>query len=122
MFIAYSLGDIIVKRVLVEAKFDDSYKSIRETIYKIIFFSIFYQENNFTKLGNIAASIIKSILRNPLNIFIKTLKKDLLFSNILIKDFRHQLKDYYVLSFFKTLLIGRLGLIRIKAYILDNLG
>ncbi|SLM40026.1 WD40/YVTN repeat-like-containing domain, partial [Lasallia pustulata] len=41
----------------------------------------------------------------------EALKKDSLFSDALVGDFRHQLEDYHVLSFFATLPLGSLGLI-----------
>ncbi|KAI4134497.1 MAG: hypothetical protein LQ347_001477 [Umbilicaria vellea] len=111
VFIAHSLGGLVVKRALVEAKLDDSYKSIREATYGIAFFSTPHQGGNFTKLGDIAASITRGVLRNPSNTFMEALKKDSLFSDTLVGDFRHQLEDYHVLSFFETLPMGRLGLI-----------
>ncbi|SLM35359.1 WD40/YVTN repeat-like-containing domain, partial [Lasallia pustulata] len=111
VFVAHSLGGIVVKRALVEAKLDDSYKSIREATYGIAFFGTPHQGGNFTKLGDIAASIIRGVLRNPSSTFMEALKKDSLFSDALVGDFRHQLEDYHVLSFFETLPMGRLGLI-----------
>ena len=107
----------MVKQALVEAKFDDSYKSLREVIYGIAFFGTPHHGGNFAKLGNIAAFIPKGILRNPSNSFTEALKKDLLFFNTFIEDFRHQLKDYYILSFFETIPIGKLSLVRTKIYI-----
>ncbi|KAA6411567.1 MAG: hypothetical protein FRX48_04847 [Lasallia pustulata] len=111
VFVAHSLGGIVVKRALVEAKLDDSYKSIREATYGIAFFGTPHQGGNFAKLGDIAASIIRGVLRNPSSTFMEALKKDSLFSDTLVGDFRHQLEDYHVLSFFETLPMGRLGLI-----------
>ncbi|KAA6414440.1 MAG: hypothetical protein FRX48_01189 [Lasallia pustulata] len=111
VFVAHSLGGIVVKRALVEAKLDDSYKSIREATYGIAFFGTPHQGGNFAKLGDIAASIIRGVLRNPSSTFMEVLKKDSLFSDALVGDFRHQLEDYHVLSFFETLPMGRLGLI-----------
>ncbi|KAA6413113.1 MAG: hypothetical protein FRX48_02857 [Lasallia pustulata] len=111
VFVAHSLGGIVVKRALVEAKLDDSYKSIREATYGIAFFGTPHQGGDFAKLGDIAASIIRGVLRNPSSTFMEALKKDSLFSDTLVGDFRHQLEDYYVLSFFETLPMGRLGLI-----------
>ncbi|KAA6414866.1 MAG: hypothetical protein FRX48_01616 [Lasallia pustulata] len=111
VFLAHSLGGIVVKRALVEAKLDDSYKSIREATYGIAFFGTPHQGGNFAKLGDIAASIIRGVLRNPSSTFMEALKKDSLFSDTLVGDFRHQLEDYHVLSFFETLPMGRLGLI-----------
>jgi len=111
VFVAHSLGGIVVKRVLVEAKLDESYKSIREATYGIAFFGTPHQGGNHAKLGNIATSILQSVLRNPANTFMEALKKDSLFSDNLAGDFRHQLEDYYVLSFFETLPTGRLGIV-----------
>ncbi|KAA6408308.1 MAG: hypothetical protein FRX48_08050 [Lasallia pustulata] len=111
VFVAHSLGGIVVKRALVEAKLDDSYKSIREATYGIAFFGTPHQGGNFAKLGDIPASIIRGVLQNPSSTFMEALKKDSLFSDTLVGDFRHQLEDYHVLSFFETLPMGRLGLI-----------
>lgn len=44
----------------------------------------------------------------------EALKKDSLFSDTLVEDFRHQLEDYYILSFFETLPMKTLGLVRIQ--------
>lgn len=115
VFIAHGLGGIVVKRALVEAKLDDSYQSLREATYGIAFFGTPHQGGNFTKLGDIAASITRGVLRNPSNTFIKALKKDSLFSDTLVQDFRHQLEDYYILSFIETLPTGKLGLVSTEA-------
>jgi hypothetical protein len=69
-----------------------------------------HQGGSFAKLGDIAASIARRPLWNPKNTFIEALKKDSLFSDTLVDDFRHQLEDYYVLSFFEALQMGKLGL------------
>jgi hypothetical protein len=114
IFVAHSLGGIIVKRALVEAKLDDSYKAIRDATYGIAFFGTPHQGGKFAKLGDIAASIVKGVLQYPNNTFIEALKKDSLFSDTLVDDFRHQLEDFYVLSFYETLHMGRLGLVCIS--------
>ena len=111
IFVAHSLGGIVVKRALVVAKLDDSYKSIREDTYGIAFFGTPHQGSNFAKLGDIAASIVRGILRNPPNTFMEALKKDSLFSDHLVEEFRHQLEDHHVLSFFETLPMGNFGLV-----------
>ncbi|MCJ1405753.1 Serine active site containing protein 1 [Xylographa trunciseda] len=111
IFVTHSLGGIIVKRALVEAKLDDTYKSIRDATYGIAFFSTPHQRGNFVKLGDIAASIVRGVLRNPSNSFLEVLTKDSLFSNNLADDFRHSLEEYHILSFFETLPMGKFGLI-----------
>jgi hypothetical protein len=115
IFVAHSLGGIIVKRALVEAKLDDAYKAIRDATYGIAFFGTPHQGGNFAKLGDIAASIVRGVLHNPKNTFMEALKKDSLFSDTLVDDFRHQLEDYYVLSFYETLQMGKMGLVCVYA-------
>jgi hypothetical protein len=113
IFVAHSLRGVVVKRALVEAKLDDTYKDIRDATYGIAFFGTPHQGGNFATLGDIAASVVRSVLQNPKNTFMEALKKDSLFSDTLADDFRHQLEDYYVLSFYETLLMRKLGLVSV---------
>jgi hypothetical protein len=96
---------------LVQAKLDDTCTSIRTATYGIAFFGTPHQGGNFAKLGEIASTIMRGVLRNPKNTFMEALKKDSLFADDLIQDFRQQLEDYYVLSFFETRPLGNLGLV-----------
>lgn len=95
----------------MEAKLDNTYKVIRDAAYGIAFFGTPHQGGNFAKLGDITASIVRVVLQNPKNTFMEALKKDSLFSDTLVDDFRHQLEDYYVLSFYETLQMGKLGVV-----------
>jgi hypothetical protein len=95
----------------VEAKLNDNYASIRTATYGIAFFGTPHQGGNFAKLGDIAAKIVSRIVRNPHNNFMEALKKDSLFSDELIENFKHQLEDYRVLSFFETLPYKKLDLV-----------
>ncbi|SLM33335.1 P-loop containing nucleoside triphosphate hydrolase [Lasallia pustulata] len=111
VFVAHSLGGILFQRAFFEATLLDSFLSIRVSTYGFSFFGTPHQGGNFAKLGDIAASIIRGVIRNPSSTFMEALKKDSLFSDTLVRDFRHQREDYHVLSFFETLPMGRLGLI-----------
>ena len=111
IFIAHSLGGIVVKRALVEAKLNDLYRSIREATYGIAFFGTPHQGGNLARLGDIASTIIRSVLRNPSNSLMEALKKDSAFVESLQSDFQHQLDNYKVLSFYETLPMGKLGLV-----------
>ncbi|MCJ1243623.1 hypothetical protein MMC30_000820, partial [Trapelia coarctata] len=111
IFVAYSLGGIIVKKALVAAKLDDTYKAIREATFGIAFFGTPHQGGELAKLGDIAASIMRAVFRNPKNTFLEALKKNSIFSNGVIDDFRHQLEDYYIVSFYETRRMAIHGLI-----------
>lgn len=112
IFVAHSLGGIIVKRALVLAKLNDSYKAIREATHGIAFFGTPHQGGNYAKLGDIVASIARIFLFNPKNTFLEALKKNSLFADNLVDDFRNQLDDYHVLSFYETRPLGIWGLVR----------
>jgi hypothetical protein len=97
-------------KALIEAKLNDSYQAIRNATYGIAFFGTPHQGGNFAKLGDIASTIARTVLQNPKNTFMEALKSDSLFANDLIEDFRHQLDDYYILSFYETVPYNKLGL------------
>jgi hypothetical protein len=77
----------------VEAKLNIAYDGIRSDTYGIVFFATPHQGGNHAKLGDIAASIVKLVLRNEDNTFMEAVKKDSLFAQGIADDFRHQLKD-----------------------------
>ncbi len=111
IFVAHSLGGIVVKQALVEAKLNDAFETIRDATYGIAFFGTPHQGGNFAKFGDIVASIVRGVLGNLKNTFMEALKKDSSFSDTLVDNFRHQLEDYYVLSFYETLQMGKFGLV-----------
>jgi hypothetical protein len=61
VFIAHSLGGIIVKRALVEAELDYSHKATRAATYGIVFFGTPHRGGRNVKLGSFAASIIRGL-------------------------------------------------------------
>jgi hypothetical protein len=77
-----------------------------------MFFATPHQGGNHEKLGDIAAKVAKGFLRNEDNSFMEALKKDSLFGEELVKTFRHQIEDFYVVSFFETHPYKRMGLVR----------
>lgn len=107
----HSLGGIVVKRALVAAKLDKSYEAIQLATYGIVFFATPHQGGNNAKFGDIAARIAKTCLRNEDNSFMEALKKDSLFGTEIVENFRHQLEDFYVLSFVETLPYRKMGLV-----------
>ncbi|EXJ53772.1 uncharacterized protein A1O5_13021 [Cladophialophora psammophila CBS 110553] len=111
IFIAHSLGGIVVKRALVEAKLNDKYASIRKATFGLVFFATPHRGGRHAQLGDIAADIARCILRNQKNTFMDNLKYNSLFSEHLQDEFRHQYEDYQILSFYETLPMGPLGLI-----------
>ncbi|KAK3936743.1 ankyrin repeat-containing domain protein [Diplogelasinospora grovesii] len=111
IFICHSLGGLVVKRALVTTRLTDEYSSIKNATYCIAFFGTPHRGANGVALGDIAASIARFALRKATNTFLEALKKDSLFADDLVKDFRQQLEDYYILSFYETQPFKSVGLI-----------
>ncbi|KAF4626531.1 hypothetical protein G7Y89_g11628 [Cudoniella acicularis] len=111
IFIAHSLGGILVKRALIESKLGNKFDSIREATYGMVFFATPHRGGEFVRLGSIAAKIVRAIYPNPTNTFMEALEKDSLFADNLTHDFRNMLEDYYVLSFYETQRLEPFGII-----------
>ncbi|KAK3933802.1 hypothetical protein QBC46DRAFT_401200 [Diplogelasinospora grovesii] len=111
LFICHSLGGIVVKRALVDAAINVRFQDIRKATYGIVFFGTPHQGGNLIKLGSVASKIVRAVLRQPSNSFLAALERDSLFADDLTRDFRHQLEDYHILSFYESLPYGKLGVI-----------
>jgi triacylglycerol esterase/lipase EstA (alpha/beta hydrolase family) len=111
IFIAHSLGGIVVKRALVEAKLNGSYKAIGNATYGIAFFGTPHKGGKHVKLGELATATVRGILRGPFNSFLEAMKKDSLFADALEKDFQHLFEDYKILSFYETRPMNKIGLV-----------
>jgi triacylglycerol esterase/lipase EstA (alpha/beta hydrolase family) len=121
IFVAHSLGGIIIKRALVEAKLDGTYEKILEATYGMAFFGTPHQGSTFAKLGDVVVSVVRSVLHNPKNTFMDSLKKSSLFSDTIVDDFRHQVEKYQILSFYETQKTKNLGIVGTYArYLLDT--
>lgn len=102
IFIAHSLGGLVVKRALVTAKLDKTYGSISRNTHGIAFFSTPHRGGTAAELGDVVANIVRFVRGEPPNTFMEALKKSSLLSQELTQDFRHQLEDYHILSFYET--------------------
>lgn len=89
-------------QALVEANVVPRYKSIREATYGIVFFSTPHQAGEPGSLGKIASKIAQATMPDPRNSFLDALENDSLFTNTTFEDFRSQLEECTVISFYET--------------------
>ncbi|KAF2178079.1 hypothetical protein K469DRAFT_676405 [Zopfia rhizophila CBS 207.26] len=111
VFVAHSLGGLVVKKALVEAKLNKHYDPIRSATYGISFFATPHLGGNYAALGKILSDIVNATLRNPPNTLVRDLQKSSPFLGRLNEDFRHQLEDYHFVNFFETRYSGGLDII-----------
>jgi hypothetical protein len=100
----------------VHTKSDTSYEDIRTSTAGLVFFSAPHRGGNLVALGDIVAKISRTILQNPSNTFMETLKKNSALMETINDYFRHQLEDYAILSFYETLPMGKLGIVSLIAH------
>ncbi|KAL4790654.1 hypothetical protein BDV19DRAFT_372080 [Aspergillus venezuelensis] len=111
IFIAHSLGGIVVKEALVQAKLGHTYQSIQAATYGIVFFGTPHRGSHLAKLGETLAKAVRAFLRTPNNTFINALKENDLYANELSANFQQLLEDYKYINFYETLPLRSLGII-----------
>ncbi|KAL4755150.1 hypothetical protein BDW72DRAFT_55081 [Aspergillus terricola var. indicus] len=111
IFICHSLGGIVVKEALVQAKLGHTYHSIQMATYGIAFFGTPHRGSQLAKLGETVAKAVRVFLRTPNNTFINALKENDLYANELSANFGQLLEDYKYINFYETLPLRSLGII-----------
>lgn len=102
MFVAHSLGGIVVKKALIQAMLEPkNYGAIRNATYGIAFFGTPHRGNPHASFGSIVAGIVRFVKIQPSNTLMKSLKPDSMLANELSKDYRSLLGLFHVLSFFE---------------------
>ncbi|KAI1177631.1 hypothetical protein F4777DRAFT_540755 [Nemania sp. FL0916] len=111
IFLCHSLGGLVVKRALVHAKSDATYKQIWESTFGLVFFATPQQGGNHAGFGELLASIARSMLRNPSNTFMAALKGNSQVLSAITDDFRQMLEDFQIISFYETRPLGAFGIV-----------
>ncbi|KAI0116255.1 hypothetical protein GGR51DRAFT_500803 [Nemania sp. FL0031] len=111
IFICHSLGGLIIKRALVHAKADSTYKHIWESTFGLVFFGTPHQGGNNAGFGDVVAGITRCVSKSPGNTFMDALKGNSLFLSTITDDFRQLLEDFQVISFYETRPLGRFGIV-----------
>ncbi|KAK4141539.1 WD40-repeat-containing domain protein [Dichotomopilus funicola] len=101
VFICHSLGGLVVKQALVEAKLDESYKSIFEATCLLVFFATPHRGGNYASVGHVAAKLFTKALRTGPNDLTNALERN---SNEATKRFeqaRHIFERTLVVNFYE---------------------
>lgn len=111
VFICHSLGGLVVKQALVEAKLDESYTSIIKSTRLLVFFGCPHQGGNHATFGDILTKMLKMAPGKPSNDLIKALKKNSDAAMRRVEQGRQVFEEPLVLSFFEGKPYGNLGII-----------
>lgn len=117
IFVAHSLGGILVKQALVNAGANDRFHPIRDATRALLFFRTPHGGGNdaLVTLGSAAARILNFVTSSVSNDILTAVKKGSLYSDVLQEGFRHQLERYDIVSFVE----GR-GQMRGRVIIVDR--
>ena len=102
VFIAHSLGGLLVKQALVEAKLNPLYTCIKTSTYGLVFFATPHSGGNGASVAESAAKFCSALTGQPKNSLLKTLEKASLLNEISKDHFRPQIGDYEILTFLET--------------------
>ena len=102
IFIAHSLGGIIVKQALVWAHIDSQYQSIKDHTIGIIFLGTPHQGSRKASYGKVLADVATTFMRQPTPKLIDTLRSNSDTLMRLTSEFKCQAPNFKIVSFFET--------------------
>ncbi|KAJ5815793.1 hypothetical protein N7447_008026 [Penicillium robsamsonii] len=123
IFIGHSLGGLVIKQALLNAKEDPKYTSIRSATSGLVFFGTPHRGAKAVELGKIAARVARFVSKgHASNDLLDCLEHNSLFTRQMTDRFRHQLEDYRVVSFIegKEVQIGGVGPASISHLVVDE--
>ena len=103
IFVAHSLGGLLVKQALIEALLNQKYKCIKASTYGIVFFATPHSGGNGAGIAESAAKFCSALTGQTRNSLLQTLTKHSLLNEVSTDQFRPQLNDYEVLTYIETL-------------------
>lgn len=101
VFIAHSLGGIVVKQALLSARIESQYSSINENTAGIIFFGTPHRGSDKAAYGKILATVASTMINKPTSKLLSALQGNSDTLARLTSDFRHQLPQYRIVSFYE---------------------
>ena len=102
VFVAHSLGGLLVKQALVEAKANPRYHCLKASTHGLVFFATPHRGGEGAVVAEAAAKICSAFTGQPKNQLLNSLKRKSLITELSSDQFRLQLDDYEVLSFIES--------------------
>ena len=98
IFVAHSLGGLLVKQALVEAMVNPRYRCLKASTRGLVFFATPYRGGEGAGVAESAANVCSAFTGQPRNNLLESLRSKSLITELSSDQFRHQLNDYEVLS------------------------
>ena len=98
VFVAHSLGGLLVKQALVESQTNPLYTCLKASTHGLVFFATPHRGGEGAGVAEAAANVCSAFTGQPKNKLLETLKSRSLINELSSDQFRHQLNDFEVLS------------------------
>ncbi|KAF7173966.1 hypothetical protein CNMCM6106_008069 [Aspergillus hiratsukae] len=105
LLLGHSLGGLLIKQALINAHNNEKYTPIKDATVGLAFFATPHDgaDETLVKLGNAAAKLAESLGFRKGDNILETLKSGSIFTDIMQDNWRHQLPNYDIRSFWGTL-------------------
>ncbi|KAH0544281.1 hypothetical protein FGG08_001544 [Glutinoglossum americanum] len=107
VFIAHSLGGIIVKQALTSARIDPKYRSIHEHTVGIIFLGTPHQGSKVAAYGGVLAKLATSVMNKPGPSLVGALERNSAELLQLASSFKFEINNFMVASFYERRPTGK---------------
>ena len=106
VFVAHSLGGIVVKQALVLAKTEAKYESISNHTKGIFFFATPHQGSDFASYGDVLAKIVTCLMNKPTPKLLNALQSNSKTLLDLTKQFINIATDFQIATFYELKPMG----------------
>jgi len=106
IFVGHSLGGIVIKQALFQAKIEPQYQAISEATVGIIFLGTPHRGSEKAAYGKVLAEVATKVMHNPSPALVNALQANSEALMRLTTDFRFQLPKYRICSFYEMKPMG----------------
>ena len=106
IFIAHSLGGIVVKQALVWAHREPQYKGIKDHTLGLVFFGTPHRGSDRASYGKILANIVTGVMHKPKSKLINALQSNSEELMKLTSEFKFEAPNMKIVTFYETKPIG----------------
>ncbi|KAN0066955.1 vegetative incompatibility protein HET-E-1 [Elaphomyces granulatus] len=115
IFVGHSLGGIVIKQALFQAKIEPQYQMISDVTVGIIFLGTPHRGSEKASYGEVLAKVATEVMHKPAPALVRALRANSEALMRLTTDFRFQMSQYQVCSFyemkpmriFSSLIVGK---------------
>lgn len=104
LLLGHSLGGQLIKQALINANNNPTYKPIKNAVSGLAFFATPHQgvESAPLAFGKLAAAMARSLGAQKGDNVLEALERDSTYLDLMADHWRHQVRDYDIVSFFGT--------------------